>query len=380
MIKSCDYLIIGGGILGLTVANELINRGLTNIIIIEKENEIGKHASGRNSGVLHSGIYYSSESLKAKHCVEGNRLMKEFCIENNIKISNCGKVIVADSAEKLNGLKELKKRADKNGVKSKIISSQELKDIEPNAFTYKEAIYSPDTSVFNPIEILNALKEKFIKTKNCGLLLNTEFISNSEKFLASTTKGKINYNLLINAAGAYAEKIAHLYNLGLNYRSIPFLGTYKELSKKSTHLVNGNIYPVPDIRNPFLGVHLTKAVNGKVYIGPTAIPVFGRESYKFFQDLSIESFSFIYRDILMFLKSDPFRTNAISEIKKYLGKFVYLEAKKLIPDLKPHDVMKSEKAGIRAQLVDWDKKELVMDYVVENGKDSIHILNAVSPA
>lgn len=380
MKKSCDFLIIGGGIIGLTVAKELIDRGHSNITIIEKEKTIGKHASGRNSGVLHAGIYYTPDSLKAKYCVDGNSLMKQLCSENNIDIKNCGKVIVADSKEKLDGLQKLKERADKNGVESRFIDKNELKEREPHAFTYEKAIYSPNTSVFDPHKILTALKNKIVRKNDCELLLNTEFVLVENEKEIKTNKGNIKYNFLINAAGNFAEKIAHKFNVGLKYKSIPFLGTYSKLSNDSSHLVNGNIYPVPDTRNPFLGVHFTKGVDGEVSIGPTAIPVFGRESYSFFEDLSFESISFLYRDLIMLFKSTPFRANALSEIKKYSGEYVYRECKKLIPEIKRKDIQTSNKAGIRAQLVDWDRKELVMDFVVEKKENSIHVLNAVSPA
>lgn len=380
MTKSCDFLIIGGGIIGLTIANELNERGFSNIAIIEKESCVGKHASGRNSGVLHAGIYYTPDSLKAKYCVEGNRLMKQFCKKNAIKLNNCGKVIVADSKEKLPGLEELKRKADKNGVESRFIDQNELKKIEPHAYSYEKAIFSPNTSVFDPHEILTALNKKIAEQKNCKLLFNTSFISRMNNSEIMTNNGKIKFKYLINAAGNHAEKIAHKFNIGLKYKSIPFLGTYSRLSEERFHLVNGNIYPVPDPSNPFLGVHFTKGIDGEVTIGPTAIPVFGRESYSFFEDFTFESISFIYRDILMLFKSAPFRANALEEVKKYFGKYVFLECKKLIPELKKEDIQTSSKAGIRAQLVDWDKKELVMDFVVEKNENSIHILNAVSPA
>lgn len=377
---SCEYLIIGAGIIGLTVANELLERGASDIVIIEKEDGAGRHASGRNSGVLHAGIYYSPDSLKARFCVEGNKFLKQFCSENGVEINNCGKVIVADTEEKLEGLEELKRRADSNGVNSRFVTPGELREIEPYAYTLEKAIHSPGTSVFDPHLILEALLKKLSSGNRCRILFRTGFISREGGKTVNTDKGRISYEKLINCAGSHAEKIAHSFGLGSRYRSVPFLGTYLELKNDRSHLVNGNIYPVPDIRNPFLGVHFTRGMDGKVYIGPTAIPVFGRDSYSFFNDLSFESISFLYRDIMMLLKSAPFRSNAMTEVKKYLGTYVYREAKKLVPELRPGDLVKSGKSGIRAQLVDWKEKELVMDFVLEKEKSSIHVLNAVSPA
>lgn len=380
MNKSVEFLIIGAGIVGLSIANELIERGHSGVLIIEKEDGIGKHASGRNSGVLHAGIYYTPDSLKARFCVEGNSLLKQFCKENLISINNCGKVIVADTEEKLKSLDELKKRADSNGVESEFITPEELREIEPHAFTLERAIYSPNTSVFNPVDILKALEEKLIKSGKCEISFNTRFISRKKDSVISTNRGEIKYCFLINAAGTFAEKIAHEFKLGSKYKSVPFLGTYLELSKERSWLVNGNVYPVPDIRNPFLGVHFTRGMDGKVTVGPTAIPVFGRESYTLFENLNLEAISFLYRDIVLLLKSAPFRANALTELKKYIGTYIYREAKRLIPALENKDLVKSKKSGIRAQLVDWDKKELVMDYLLEEGNNSIHVLNAVSPA
>lgn len=380
MKNSCEHLIIGAGIIGLTIANELLERGVSDIIVIEKEDAPGRHASGRNSGVLHAGIYYAPDSLKARFCVEGNRLMKEFCSENGVEINNCGKVIVADTKEKLDGLDELKRRADSNGVESKFVTPEQLWEIEPHAYTLEKAIHSPGTSVFDPHSILEALMKKLSGSKKCRLFFGTGYISRAGKKAVKTDNGIINYGNLINCAGSHAEKIAHSFGLGSRYRSVPFLGTYLELGKDKSHLVNGNIYPVPDIRNPFLGVHFTRGMDGKAYIGPTAIPVFGRESYRFIDDLSLESLSFLYRDIIMLFKSASFRSNAITEIKKYLGTYIYREAKKLVPELLPGDLVKSGKSGIRAQLVDWEKKELVMDFILEREENSIHVLNAVSPA
>ncbi|NIP29952.1 MAG: L-2-hydroxyglutarate oxidase [Candidatus Dadabacteria bacterium] len=375
----CEVLVVGAGVLGLTIANELLQRGCENIIIIEKEEVIGKHASGRNSGVLHAGIYYTPDSLKAKYCVNGNKLMKEFCFQNGVALNVCGKVLVADSKQKLENLEVIKKRADINGVSSRFIDKSELKRIEPFAFTYQKALYSPDTAVFNPVEVLKALETKVLE-KNCNIKFNTKFIRPVGNSKVLTTTGQIKYRVLINTSGAYADKIAHEFEVGKQYRSLPFMGTYLEVAKEKSYLVNGNIYPVPDIRNPFLGVHLTKSIDGRVYIGPTALPVLGRENYNFFEGLDLESLSIFYMNMRMFLTNDSFRSNAVSEMKKFFSDFTYKEAKKLVPSINKYDIKSSDKKGIRPQLVNLYKNELVMDYKVIKESDTIHVLNAISPA
>ncbi len=380
MDKNCDFLVVGGGIVGLAIANELLLRGFEKILILEKEENLAMHASGRNSGVLHSGIYYTPDSMKARYCVEGNRLMRDFCEQNDVPISNCGKVIVSDSEKKLPQLWELQKRAERNGVESYVIDRKELARIEPHAATFEKALYSPATSVFDPMGVLAALRLKIEATGKARLLLGTAFIRRKKDNVAVTSAGEIGYGKLINAAGLHSDVVARQYGVGFEYRAIPFKGFYRELTKKSSYLVRGNIYPVPDEKMPFLGVHFTKSNSGRVFIGPTAVPVLGRESYAFAEDLGLESFRFLYRNMSMLVSDAAFRKTAFSEVKKYLESHFYAEAKKLVPELKPADLVPSHKVGIRSQLVNWERKKLVMDYVVSLEEDSIHVLNAVSPA
>lgn len=380
MEKGCDFLVVGGGIMGLAAANELLGRGCENILIVEKEKSLGAHASGRNSGVLHAGVYYAPDSLKARYCVEGNRLMRDFCRKNGVAMEDRGKVIVADSEEKLEELAVLGERARRNGVEFRFIDEKELADIEPHAFTFGKAIYSPRTSVFDPLGVLEALRRRVERGGKARVLFDTAFVGRGTGRVALTSRGKVRYRKLVNVAGAHADEVAREYGAGSEYRFVPFLGTYMELSEKSAHLVRSNIYPVPSPKTPFLGVHFTRGVDGRVFVGPTAVPVLGRESYGFFEDLGPEAFRFLYRNALMFLMDDGFRANAFSEAKKYLGAHFYSEARKLVPALRRSDLVSCSRAGIRAQLVDWKKKKLVNDYVVRRAEDSVHVLNSVSPA
>jgi len=376
---SCHTLIVGAGITGLTIARELIEEGVEDIVIIEKENSLGAHASGRNSGVLHAGIYYSPGTYKARFCVEGNRLMKEYCRENGLALKETGKVIVTDEIRQ-DVLFELKKRADQSGAESIIIDHKQLREIEPYAAPSEKALYSPNTAVINPMEILVSIKEELESTRKVRFMFGTSFSGLRDSSIAITNQGSIRFKKFINAAGSFADKIAHSFGVGSQYKVLPFKGTYKRLVKKRSYLVRGNIYPVPDLRNPFLGVHFTRGIDGYVYIGPTAIPAFGREEYGLLNDLSIESLSILGRDILLFFTNDGFRAAAVSETKKYLRKYLLSEAKKLLPEVKMDDIQDTLKVGIRPQLVDWNSKKLVMDFILLKDGDSLHILNAISPA
>jgi len=379
MELSCHTLIVGAGITGLTIARELIEDGAEDIVIIEKENSLGAHASGRNSGVLHAGIYYSPGTYKARFCVEGNRLMKEYCRENELTLKETGKVIVTDEIRQ-DVLFELKKRADQNGAESVIIDQKQLREIEPYAAPSEKALYSPNTAVINPKEILVSIKEELESTRKVRFMFGTSFSGLRDSRIAITNQGSIRFKKFINAAGSFADKVAHSFGVGSQYKILPFKGTYKRLVKKRSYLVRGNIYPVPDLRNPFLGVHFTRGVDGNVYIGPTTIPAFGREEYGWLNDLSIESLSILGRDIILFFTNDGFRAAAVSETKKYLRKYLLSEAKKLLPEVKMDDIQDTPKVGIRPQLVDWKSKKLVMDFILLKDGDSLHILNAISPA
>jgi len=376
----CHLLIAGCGITGLTIAYEFLQRGSEDIVIIEKEPSVGLHASGRNSGVLHAGIYYTPDTLKAKYCVDGNRLMKEFCRQRGLTLRESGKVVVAKNADELNAIHELKRRADSSGARATVIDEKELREIEPCAATCGKALYSPDTAVINPNEILQALVSDLENSRRVKIFFGTEFRKISGARHAVTSSGVIQFAKFINAAGAYADRIAHGFGLAGEYKILPFKGTYKKLIKDRIFLVRGNIYPVPDLKNPFLGVHFTRSAENEVYVGPTAIPALGRENYGIFDGVGMEGFSILYRDAVLFLESASFRDSALKEIRKYFKKFIYDEAVKLIPQLRMDDLEASSKAGIRPQLIHWPTRRLVMDFAVSADLDSVHVLNAVSPA
>lgn len=375
-----EVLICGCGILGLTIAHRLLKSGCENIVIIEKEKEIGEHASGRNSGVLHAGIYYAPDSLKAKFCLRGNLLMKEYCKSKGIPVLKTGKVVVAKGEEDINVLQKLHDRATLNGAKVTLVDEQELAEIEPAAKTYKQALYSHYTAVVDPMIILNSLCNDLIASGKVKINKRRVFTGLKANNAVATNSGDIKFETFLNVAGAHSDKVAHTFGVGLNYKLIPFKGIYKKLVKEKSSMVKGNIYPVPDIRNPFLGVHFTKSIYGDVYIGPTAIPAFGRENYGAISDLDLEAFEILYRVAVLFFLNPKFRRVALTETQKYIFKNFFQAAKDLVKELKPDDVEESDKVGIRPQLVDWREKELVMDFVVIKDGSSVHILNAISPA
>ncbi|NOR79787.1 MAG: L-2-hydroxyglutarate oxidase [Methyloprofundus sp.] len=379
-IIETDILVCGSGIIGLTIAKRLIDTGYKNILIIDKEENSGEHASGRNSGVLHSGIYYPNDTLKAQFTLQGNHLMKEYCIKNNLPICESGKVVVTNNDEEINTLNELYNRAKDNGAKVEIINKKKLKEIEPYAKTYKEALYVHDTTVVDPKKILLCLTNELVSSGKVKILYNTSFSSLNNDNVAKTSSGLIKFDIFINAAGAYGDKISHSFGIGLNYKIIPFKGIYKKLVHNKSSFVNGNIYPVPDINNPFLGIHLTKSINGDVYIGPTAIPAFGRENYDIIKGIDSEVFDILFREGVLFFSNKKFRNIALEEPKKYWFKYFFNDVQKLISDITPNDIEYSSKVGIRPQLVNWKNKELVMDFLIKKEGNSVHILNSISPA
>lgn len=367
-MKQYDYLIVGSGIIGMTIAYELKQQNQDlKIAFIDKEDDVAKHASGRNSGVLHAGFYYSANSLKAKFTVDGNRLMKEFCSSHNISVKATQKIVVAKDEKELEGIYELQKRAKINGVDTKIISEEEVLKIDPNIKTYKKALFSPNTASVDPKEVCYRLRD-VLKESGVKFFFNTSF-----------KDCRLEYKYLINSAGAYADKIAKQLGLAQNYTLLPFKGIYLKYMTNKTD-IKTNIYPVPNLANPFLGVHYTITSDGSIKIGPTAIPAFWRENYEGFSNFSLrEMMEVLYYEAKLFiLNSFNFRNLAIEEMKNYNSKVFIQKAKDMVRNIGSD--FKPIPAGIRAQLLNTQTNELVQDFVLEHGENSTHVLNAVSPA
>lgn len=379
--EQSDYVIIGAGIIGLAVAKSLRGKYPSKkITVIEKERDICYHASGRNSGVLHAGFYYTADSLKAKFTKDGNMELTDYCLKNNLKINRCKKVVVAKDESELKSLFELEKRGKANGVEVKIIDKKELSDLDGNVKTHQYALYSPSTSTIDPIEVCMLIKNGLI---NNGVTFhfNCAYKRRIGNNVIETTDGRFDSRMIINAAGLYADKIARDFGFSKNYVIIPFKGIYLKYMGPDKP-VKMNVYPVPNLKNPFLGVHYTVSVDETVKIGPTSIPALWRENYTSLNNFNLSEFLQVisWEAKLFFLNSSGFRNLAFDEIKKYYKKYFIGLATDMVYSINKEHFNEWSKPGIRAQLLDVRTNMLVQDFIVESDKDSVHILNAVSPA
>jgi len=377
---SADYLIIGGGIIGLTLAIEYKRRyPMERVLIIDKEAGLGAHASGRNSGVLHAGFYYTADSLKARFTSEGNRLMTEYCLEKGLKINRCGKLVVAKDVSELAVLSELLKRGRNYGIPLEQITEREAREIEPRVRTFDKALYSPTTSSVDPVEIMTSLEAD---ARNLGveILFNTQFLARINEKI-ETSKGMMAPGYVVNASGLYADKIALAYGFSKNYRIIPFKGLYL-YSNEAPGSIKTNIYPVPNLKNPFLGVHFTVTADNHAKVGPTAIPAFWREHYSGLSNFSLpEMLDIVQREAgLFFTNSFGFRKLAFSELSKYYKPKMVSLAGRLLSGVSPENYKLWGRPGIRAQLLNIITRQLEMDFHFEGDDKSFHVLNAVSPA
>lgn len=376
-----DLIIIGAGIMGLTLAYKLKEKNNTlKIAILEKESNGGSHASGRNSGVLHAGFYYTADSLKAKFTKQGNMALKEFCQNHKIPICSNGKLVVVKNESELPTLYELENRGKLNGVDVTLISDQEAYKIEPKAKTFKQALYSPTTATVDPKLVCEALIED-LKLKGVQFYFNTPYLKRTSQNGIFAGKIQLFAEKYINAAGLYADKIAHDFNAGFHYCSVPFKGVYLECTDKTLEL-RTNIYPIPNLKNPFLGVHFTVTPYGKVKIGPTAMPAFWRENYEGLQGFVLSEFYEVLSIQMKLFKENSFnfRGLAVEELRKFNPSYLKKLASQLVQNMDLAPFKKWGKPGIRAQLLDLKTLTLVQDFVVEEGESSVHILNAVSPA
>ncbi len=376
-----DYLIIGGGIIGLNIAKNLKERDSTcKIVLIDKEPSLAMHSSGRNSGVLHAGFYYSADSLKAKFTRDGNKAMHEFCEIRGLHVNKCAKVVIATNEDELKGLEELKKRGDTNGVELRWMDEDELSVKYPNIKTYKKALFSPTTSTVDPKELTLEFG-KAVEELGVTILTNTAYTKRISDTEVLTSQGNIKCKKVINCAGLYADKIAQEYGFAKNYVIIPFKGIYLKDKDNLSHLKT-NVYPVPNLANPFLGVHYTLTVKNEAKIGPTAIPAFWRENYKGLDNFKLnEMVQILFYEAKLFLTNAfGFRALAYTEVKKYIKSHLIRLAEGLTKNMNHKGYTSWSTPGIRAQLLDTKTLELVQDFVVEGDGKSIHVLNAVSPA
>jgi (S)-2-hydroxyglutarate dehydrogenase len=384
-MSTADYLIIGAGIVGITIALELKKRfPEASIRLLEKEAELGMHSSGRNSGVIHSGIYYSPGTLKAEVCRQGAIEMKEFHRAHKLQLRECGKLLVVAGPQDAPQLAMLEERAQHQGIPVEKLDEQQLRDIEPEAYSATgEALYVRSTAVGDPAAVMRALRETLIDT-NIALTYNAQLASvePSQRQIRLSSGEVIQYGHAINTAGLYADRVAHLFHCGQAYTLIPFKGIYWKLDPASGIRFKHLVYPVPDLRVPFLGVHTTTTLDGVTYLGPTAVPTFGRENYAGLQGLKLTEAAQIS---LMLTKQfaanrDGFRRLAWQEGRRYFKRWFVQAAQAIVPSIKPEHLQATSKVGIRAQMFNMKKGKLENDFLIEQGENSTHILNAISPA
>jgi len=379
-LETYDFAIIGAGIVGLAVGIEILKREPdARVAIFEKEPSAGLHASGRNSGVVHAGFYYSPDSLKAQLTRDGNALLKEFALENGVFLRETGKVVVAQNETEIAQVKELKRRGDANGVDVEIVTRQELAKLEPLAITHELALWSPSTAVGDPVKMTAAFVSKFLSLG--GQIVYGTKIKRVTDTAISTGTASYGYRHLVNSAGLYADKIGRQLGFSGQYTMLPFIGLYHYAPKLKGSLQR-HIYPVPDPRNPFLGVHLTTTVDGSVKVGPTAIPILSREQYSTLEGFSLSELAGILGVYPKFLLSPHHDVWSLlkTELPKLSRNHLVKQASLLADGFTPADFTVRGNPGIRAQLFDLENRKLEMDFVIEGDANSTHVLNAVSPA
>lgn len=378
--EKCDFLIIGGGVIGVTVAMKLMERHpRAKVLLLEKESGAGRHASGRNSGVLHAGFYYTSDSLKARFTRDGNRAWHAFCEEFSVPVNRCGKLVVAKDAAEDRVIDTLLERGQANGISLEILDRQQAREIEPKVKTYRRALFSPSTSTVDPGQVMGRLvkqaKEKGVKFKfRCAY-------RGREADGIATSEGKMSAGYVVNCAGLYADNVAADFDFGRAYYLLPFKGVYLYAARSAPKMAT-NIYPVPDLNYPFLGVHFTVTASGTMKLGPSAIPAVWPEQYDWHSNFRLKEFAgTVGRHLRLMMGSDhTFRRLAAEEIKKYTRSYMVKQAKLLAAGIGIRHFDHWGSPGIRAQLINKKTKKLEMDFIVQGDNRSMHVLNAVSPA
>jgi (S)-2-hydroxyglutarate dehydrogenase len=375
-----DVAIIGGGIVGTATAMILTQRRDLSLVILEAEDHLAAHQTGHNSGVIHSGLYYKPGSLKARNCVEGRIALYEFCQEHNIAHENCGKIVVATSERELTALNMLEERGHANGLEGlRRLQGDELHEYEPHVEGIA-GIYVPQTGIVD----YPAVTRKYVElAQDNGAELKLKarvlgFQRGSGEFVLETTAGAVHCRNLINCAGLQSDRVARMCGVDPKLQIIPFRGEYYELRPERHYLVKNLIYPVPDPRFPFLGVHFTRMVHGGIEAGPNAVLAFRREGYRQ-MDISIrdlQQYGFYMGFWRMAMK---YWKTGIGEMYRSFSKSAFVKAMQvLIPDVYEEDVHRAG-AGVRAQALE-PNGFLVDDFRIVEDERMIHVLNAPSPA
>jgi (S)-2-hydroxyglutarate dehydrogenase len=376
-------VVVGGGIVGLATARELTRRRGYHVTVLEKEPRWAAHQTGHNSGVIHAGLYYRPGSLKARMAVAGNASMLAYAHESGVPATVCGKLVVATSAEELPRLRKLAANAEANGVPAELIDPARARELEPEVacvaalHVHSTAIVDYKTICAAMVEELDAAgvdlrtgtRVRGIRTTTSGIEVDTEY---------GHAHGTVRADALINCAGLHSDRIARLAGLRPSARIVPFRGEYYELVPERRDLVRSLIYPVPDPRFPFLGVHLTRMVDGSVHAGPNAVLALRREGYRW-REISPRDLA----DSLRFpgtwrLGRDCWRPG-LDEVRRSLSRRRFAESlARLVPAITEADIV-SAGSGVRAQALTPAGK-LVDDFLIESAPRQVHVLNAPSPA
>ena len=384
---SCDVLIVGGGMVGLCLANQLLDRGITtSVTVLEKEPELGRHSSGRNSGVLHAGLYYKPGSVKARVCVGGAQRLRTWVQERGLPLNACGKVIVPPRPELDGQLDVLAERGAANGATVEIWDENQLRELIPEARSASgRALWSPNTAVVKSITVLQRLHQELRERGVSFLTGRPGWTAEPEhRQLRLADGGTIAYGHLINCAGLQADRVAHPFGVGHQYTLLPFKGLYWQLKPGCPIQPCANLYPVPDLNVPFLGVHFTPSADPTpvVSIGPTATPAWGRENYRGLQALepamAAANLSVLARQYLA--NRGGFRRYVHEQAFLALPPLLLRAAQQLIPAVRVEHLELSQKVGIRSQLFNHHTQRLEDDFLCLPGPASTHVLNAISPA
>jgi len=376
-----DVAVIGGGIVGLATAKALLESNSTlRIAVLEAEQRLASHQTGHNSGVIHSGLYYKPGSLKARFCAEGREAMFQFCREHGIAHERCGKVVVATGSDELPRLEELHRRGVANGLEGlQWLSPEGIREHEPHCSGIR-GLWVPQTGIVD-YKAVAATLGNLLRNRGCDVQTATRVIScrrNDAGIVVQTTIREIQCKSLVNCGGLQSDRVARLCGVDPGVRIIPFRGEYYELKPERHSLVRNLIYPVPDPRFPFLGVHFTRMIGGGIEAGPNAVLAFKREGYRK-SDVSLRDMAEVLRYRGFWRMSSRYWRMGMEEFWRSYSKRAFVTAlQRLIPELKMEDVVASG-SGVRAQAVDA-QGGLLDDFHVVRAPQMVHVLNAPSPA
>lgn len=377
-MEKIDVAVVGSGIVGMAIARGILELDSTlRVSVFEKELKLGVHASARNSGVLHAGFYYSPESLKARYCREGREELSKIISKYDIPLMKTGKVVVSQNHDEETRLETLLQRGVTNGVELERLSAADLPLFEPLATTHESFLWSPNTSISDPLLVNSALRHELQEG-------GVEFISNSrveiKNRIWTVNDEPIKSRYFVNAGGAWALELAQRMGLGLPYRTMPFLGLYRQ-TKISNLPIRALIYPVPHSINPFLGVHFTLTLDGHVKIGPSALPIVGKSQYQLMSRVTREEIVTFGDNLVSISKGSKHDLYEMMkyEIPKLATSNLVRASAKLVPSARLVKDWTRKKPGIRGQLIDRRNGALLQDFLVEHSENSTHVLNAVSP-